>query len=230
VSPTKPLRLGKAYHALATVHRAIGSVTEIAGLYILLAAGMNIVARAPIGICNILLLARPALVSEMNSRSQFSRVLPSSQRSHYQGGIKLNSVLETAWLFLLSWFAVIGGFARLATTSQADQDVQVIEVTAKKYEYTPSPIRVKQGAKVQLKITALDKTHGFKINLYPDGSDTKGDPGLIFSSNEDCFKIEKGTPTVVQFVARTPGTYSFHCCNRCGIGHGGMKGQLIVER
>jgi heme/copper-type cytochrome/quinol oxidase subunit 2 len=32
-----------------------------------------------------------------------------------------------------------------------------------------------------------------------------------------------------QFVARTPGTYSFHCCNRCGIGHGGMKGQLIVE-
>lgn len=142
----------------------------------------------------------------------------------------MDSILEIAWLFLLSWFAVIGGFARLANTSQADQDVQVIEVTAKKYEYAPSPIRVKQGAKVQLKITALDKTHGFKINLYPDGSDTKGDPGLIFSSDEDRFKIEKGTPTVVQFVARTPGTYSFHCCNRCGIGHVGMKGQLIVER
>jgi heme/copper-type cytochrome/quinol oxidase subunit 2 len=30
-------------------------------------------------------------------------------------------------------------------------------------------------------------------------------------------------------VARAPGTYSFHCCNRCGVGHGGMKGQLIVE-
>jgi cytochrome c oxidase subunit 2 len=141
----------------------------------------------------------------------------------------VDSVLRIVCLFLLSGSIGFAGSARPANTSQAEQGVQVIEVTAKKYEYTPSPIRVKLGAKVQLKITSLDKTHGFKINLFPDGSDTKGDPGLIFSSNEDCFKFEKGTPTVVQFEARTPGTYSFHCCNRCGIGHGGMKGQLIVE-
>ena len=141
----------------------------------------------------------------------------------------MNSELRIVCLFLLSGFNGIAGSARPANISQADQGVQVIEVTAKKYEYTPSPIRVKLGAKVQLKITSLDKTHGFKINLYPDGSDAKGDPGLIFSSKEDCFKIEKETPIVVEFEARTPGTYSFHCCNRCGIGHGGMKGQLIVE-
>jgi len=141
----------------------------------------------------------------------------------------VNSELRIVCLFLLSGFNGIAGSARPANISQADQGVQVIEVTAKKYEYTPSPIRVKLGAKVQLKITSLDKTHGFKINLYPDGSDAKGDPGLIFSSKEDCFKIEKEIPIVVEFEARTPGTYSFHCCNRCGIGHGGMKGQLIVE-
>jgi cytochrome c oxidase subunit II len=141
----------------------------------------------------------------------------------------MDSVSRIACLFFLCWFAATGDFARLADTSQAARDMQIIEVTAKKYEYAPSPIRVKQGAKVQLKITSLDKTHGFKINLFPDGSDAKDDPGLIFSSNEDCFKIEKGASTVVQFVARTTGTYSFHCCNRCGIGHGGMKGQIIVE-
>jgi cytochrome c oxidase subunit 2 len=133
-------------------------------------------------------------------------------------------------LFLLCGLTVTAGLARLTNTSQADQDVQVIEVAAKKYEYTPSPIPVKRGVKVRLRITSLDKTHGFKINLSPDDSDKKNDSGLIFSSNnDDCFKLEKGLPTVVEFVARTPGTYSFHCCNRCGIGHGGMKGEIVVE-
>lgn len=141
----------------------------------------------------------------------------------------MRSVLRITSLFLLGGLTVAAGFARVANTSQADQEVQVIEVSAKKYEYGPSPIRVKRGAKVQLRITSVDKTHGFKINLSPDGSDKKSEPGLVFSSNDDCFKLEKGVPTVVEFVARTAGTYSFHCCNRCGIGHGGMKGQLVVE-
>jgi uncharacterized membrane protein YozB (DUF420 family) len=42
LSPKIPLKLGKAYYALATAHGALGSVTEIAGLYILLAAGTNV--------------------------------------------------------------------------------------------------------------------------------------------------------------------------------------------
>jgi cytochrome c oxidase subunit II len=143
--------------------------------------------------------------------------------------MKLRSVLRIVCFFLLIGFAGKIGFALPSTNSQGSQGAQVIEVTAKKYEYTPSPIRVKRNAQVQLKITSLDKTHGFKINLYPDGTDAKGDPGLIFASDSDCFKIEKDAPTMIQFVARAPGTYSFHCCNRCGIGHGGMKGQLVVE-
>ena len=42
VSPMIPIKLGKSYYALATAHAALGSVTEIAGLYILLAAGTSI--------------------------------------------------------------------------------------------------------------------------------------------------------------------------------------------
>jgi uncharacterized membrane protein YozB (DUF420 family) len=42
VYPKIPLRLGKAYYALATAHGALGSVTEVAGLYILLAAGTEV--------------------------------------------------------------------------------------------------------------------------------------------------------------------------------------------
>jgi uncharacterized membrane protein YozB (DUF420 family) len=42
VSPKIPIKLGKSYYALATAHATLGSVTEIAGLYILLAAGTSV--------------------------------------------------------------------------------------------------------------------------------------------------------------------------------------------
>ena len=42
VLPRVPAKLGKAYYALATTHAALGGVTEIAGLYILLSAGTSV--------------------------------------------------------------------------------------------------------------------------------------------------------------------------------------------
>jgi uncharacterized membrane protein YozB (DUF420 family) len=42
VSPKIPLKLGKPYYALATAHAALGTITEIAGLYILLSAGTGL--------------------------------------------------------------------------------------------------------------------------------------------------------------------------------------------
>jgi hypothetical protein len=42
VAPKIPVKLGKAYYALATAHAALGSVAEIGGLYILLAAGTKV--------------------------------------------------------------------------------------------------------------------------------------------------------------------------------------------
>jgi uncharacterized membrane protein YozB (DUF420 family) len=45
VLPRVPAKLGKAYYALATTHGALGTVTELAGLYILLSAGTNVLPR-----------------------------------------------------------------------------------------------------------------------------------------------------------------------------------------
>jgi len=42
VLPRVPAKLGKAYYALATMHGAFGTVTELAGLYILLSAGTSV--------------------------------------------------------------------------------------------------------------------------------------------------------------------------------------------
>jgi hypothetical protein len=72
------------------------------------------------------------------------------------------------------------------------QAAQVIEVTAKKYEYSSSPFHVKIGTKVQLKITATDHDHGFKISAVPDGALPNGAAGLIFSSAQECWQLKKG--------------------------------------
>lgn len=123
-----------------------------------------------------------------------------------------------------------GALPRPAHSSpRAAETVQVIDVTAKKYEFKPSPIRVRQGTRVQLKITATDHVHGFRISEMPDGVGTKGKPGLIFTSQQDCTRIEEGKTATVEFVAQIPGTYPFRCCVHCGWHHRSMKGQLIVE-
>ncbi len=109
------------------------------------------------------------------------------------------------------------------------QDVQVIEITAKKYEYSISPVHVKAGTKVQLKITATDHDHGFKIGTVPDGALPKGGAGLIFTSEQDCWQLKKGETTTIDFLAQTPGTYTFRCSHTCGLGHKGMKGQIVVD-
>jgi heme/copper-type cytochrome/quinol oxidase subunit 2 len=134
-------------------------------------------------------------------------------------------------LFVVSAaFLALGTFLSLPESIRAtSQDVQVIQITAKKYEYSSSPIHVKAGTKVQLKITAIDHDHGFKIGSVPDGASSNDKAGLVFASEQECWQLKKGETTMIEFVAQTPGTYSFKCCHTCGLGHKGMKGQIVVE-
>ena len=110
-----------------------------------------------------------------------------------------------------------------------DQNVRVIDLTAKKYEYSPSPVHVKAGTKIQLKITATDHDHGFKIGAVPDDAQANGTAGLILTSPQDCWQLKKGETTTIEFLAQTAGTYTFRCCHTCGLGHRGMKGQIVVD-
>ena len=116
-----------------------------------------------------------------------------------------------------------------AGSMNASEVPQVIEVTAKKYEFSPSPIHVKKGTTVQLRITAADHVHGFRIVTTKEGGDANGKPGLVVASGEGCQRIEKGQTVTVEFLAQTPGTYPFKCCVHCGWHHRSMRGELIVE-
>jgi cytochrome c oxidase subunit 2 len=114
-----------------------------------------------------------------------------------------------AWM--LAATLTLAGLAQDATPPAAGA-VREIQMTAKKYEFSPSTVTVKKGERVKLVITALDKDHGIKIEAL----------GI-----EKVLK--KGEPTTVEFTADKAGEFPFVCSKFCGFGHGKMKGKLIVE-
>ena len=71
---------------------------------------------------------------------------------------------------------------------------------------------MKKGDKVRLIITATDRDHGIKIEGY--------DINQV---------LKKGDPATIEFTADKAGTFEFKCSVRCGMGHGRMKGKLVVE-
>lgn len=134
-------------------------------------------------------------------------------------------------LLLISMILVLpGNVARpMHRGLSSAEGARSIAIIAKKYEFEPETIRVKQGTRVQLMIKATDHAHGFRISDMPEGAETSGKPGLVFASSQDCIKIEEGKTESVDFVAQTAGNYPFRCCVHCGWHHRAMKGELIVE-
>jgi cytochrome c oxidase subunit 2 len=113
----------------------------------------------------------------------------------------------------LSHYPTLAAFTQGADPGTGvSKDTREIRITAKKYEYDPAVITVSQGEHVKLVITALDHDHGFKIDA--------------FHVDE---LLKKGEQTTIEFTADTTGTFLFQCSHFCGLGHKGMKGELIVE-
>lgn len=110
----------------------------------------------------------------------------------------------------ISLFVVIPHF--IGGYTMADEKDKVIQITAKKFEYSPKDIKVKKDVPVVLEFTSLDRLHGFNC------------PGLGIRSD-----ISPGKTTQLRFIPSKAGTYPFHCDNFCGIGHEGMTGTITVE-
>jgi cytochrome c oxidase subunit II len=117
------------------------------------------------------------------------------------------------------------------TARAARPDDQVIEVSAKKFDFTPAEIHVKAGAHVILKVTATDRTHGIEIGAVAEGAPKGSAPGLKFDAGTPGVKVKlpENQTQEIGFTAVTPGTYDFHCSEFCGTGHRGMKGAIIVD-
>ena len=89
---------------------------------------------------------------------------------------------------------------------------QVIQMTARRFVFTPRDIEVKAGIPVVLEITAVDLVHGFHI------------PDLKLRSD-----LLPGQVTRVRFTPAKPGVLAFLCDNFCGDGHEEMNGRIVVR-
>jgi cytochrome c oxidase subunit II len=114
-------------------------------------------------------------------------------------------------LQLLGATAVVALIFGMRVRSGAAAAEQVIHLTAKKFEYSPSEITVKKGQPVVIEIASLDRKHGFMI------------PELKVRSD-----VKPGAQNVVRFTPDKTGTFNFHCDLFCGSGHEGMAGTLVV--
>ena len=143
-----------------------------------------------------------------------------------RSAMRISILAMTALVLAVAWPLV-----KSAVTRAQEQKTETMVVTAKKYEFDPSVIHVKAGRKLVLNITALDHVHGFDISTVAEGEPKDAAPGLLLASPpaKDCYRLEKGRQTSIEIDARKPGTYKFKCCVHCGMGHGRMKGELIVD-
>ncbi len=114
-------------------------------------------------------------------------------------------------LVLLGTIVTTARWHRVATAAAAPGAEQVVEMTAKRFEYDPSEITLKKDVPVVLEITALDRDHGFKI------------PELGIRAD-----LKSGEVTRVRFVPDRTGTFVFRCDVFCGSGHEDMAGEIVV--
>jgi cytochrome c oxidase subunit 2 len=102
---------------------------------------------------------------------------------------------------------------RIGTPAPENAPVKEVEVSAKKYEYSPASIEVPANTLVKIHLNAVDREHGFEIQSVKDS----------------CVKFKPNEPATVEFYADKPGEYEFRCCKFCGFGHKNMKGKLMVK-
>jgi cytochrome c oxidase subunit II len=98
-----------------------------------------------------------------------------------------------------------------ALAPRAD-DARVIEITAKRFQFTPAEITLHRGEPVVLRLRSEDVTHGFYMKAL--GIDAT---------------IAPGAPTDVPVKPAAAGRYTVICDHFCGAGHGNMKMTIVVE-
>ncbi len=97
-----------------------------------------------------------------------------------------------------------------------DEDAEPIDVflMAMRFSYTPNVLRLEHGVPYRFRMMSMDVNHGVSIHT--------GFAGHI---------MRRPAQTMVDMVMTfpEPGEFMMYCTVYCGLGHGQMKGKIIVE-
>lgn len=103
------------------------------------------------------------------------------------------------------------GFA--ARAPQGGTPRQIVEISAERFAFTPSEVKVKAGTTLEIRLRSDDTAHGFHIV----GTDV----------DLDLPKRGRGVATVT-FTPKA-GRYTFECSRLCGAGHEFMRGVIVAS-
>src|SRR5271167_170308 len=131
--------------------------------------------------------------------------------SVYKDRIVKTIALAAACGLALASLAPRGSIVHAQEAANAAVEPQVIEISAKKYEFSPSQITLKKGEPVILRLTSTDRVHGFMSKPLKFDTD-----------------IAVGKTTDVAVTPDTAGDFTIICDHYCGTGHGGMNMKVTV--
>jgi cytochrome c oxidase subunit 2 len=102
---------------------------------------------------------------------------------------------------------VVSGFSRTYA-----QETQVVEISAERFSFNPSEIRVKAGTQLEIRLTSEDTMHGFRI----------------LGTDIDLELPKRGRGVASVMFQPTAGRHTFECSRLCGAGHSFMRGVIIA--
>jgi cytochrome c oxidase subunit II len=123
----------------------------------------------------------------------------------------IKNKMVTAALLAVGCAIALAAVEPKTRVARADVNPKVIEITAKKFEFTPSEITLKKGELVILRLTSTDRVHGFMSKPLKVDTD-----------------IAAGKTTDVAVTPDTAGDFTVICDHYCGTGHGNMKMKVSV--
>ena len=110
-------------------------------------------------------------------------------------------------LALLSTLAVTS-----SRPARADAPARVIEITAKRFAFTPNSVTLKKGETATLRLHSEDVTHGFFMRALKIDE-----------------VIEPGQTKDITVTPQNAGTFTTICDHFCGVNHGNMNMTIVVE-